>query len=91
LSLNLENSLIFRLIALFLTAASATSGAQSTLFGGLLGLMAAVALGWALFATTIRLYPFSLAEEGCVINRSHHVDKGGCKKGYPNWDMHCMP
>lgn len=79
MSHNLENSLNFRLAALFLTAASATSGAQGTLFGGLLGLMAAVALDWALFAVKIRLYSFSLAEEGCVINRSHHVDKGCCK------------
>jgi high-affinity iron transporter len=42
-------------LALFLTAAAATSGAQSTLIGGLLGLAAAVVLGWALFATTIQL------------------------------------
>lgn len=42
-------------LALFLTAASATSGAQETLIGGLSGLAAAVVLGWALFATTIRL------------------------------------
>lgn len=42
-------------LALFLTAASVTSGAQGTLIGGLLGLAVAIVLGWALFATTIRL------------------------------------
>ncbi len=42
-------------LALFLTAASMTSGAQQTLVGGLLGLGAAAVLGWLLFATTVRL------------------------------------
>jgi len=42
-------------LALFLTAAVATSDARQTLMGGLLGLAAAALLGWALFATTIRL------------------------------------
>lgn len=42
-------------LALFLTAATVTSGARQVLIGGLLGLAAAVALGWALFATTVRL------------------------------------
>jgi high-affinity iron transporter len=42
-------------LALFLTATAAVSGSQQVLIGGLLGLVAAVALGWALFATTIQL------------------------------------
>ena len=42
-------------LALFLTATSLTVGVQSTLIGSLLGLGTAVGLGWALFASTIRL------------------------------------
>jgi|Deesub1362A_J573_1020465.scaffolds.fasta_scaffold07609_2 high-affinity iron transporter len=41
--------------ALFLTAAAMASGSQQTLAGGLLGLAAAVAVGWLIFATTVRL------------------------------------
>jgi len=42
-------------LALFLTAATVTSDAQQVLTGGLLGLVAVIVLGLALFATTIRL------------------------------------
>jgi high-affinity iron transporter len=42
-------------LALFLTAAAASSSARQTLVGGVLGLAAAVILGWAIFASTIRL------------------------------------
>jgi high-affinity iron transporter len=42
-------------LALFLTAASFASDAQSTILGALLGLAAAVLLGWGLFASTVRL------------------------------------
>jgi len=42
-------------LALFLTAATFASGAQSTIFGALLGLGLAVLLGWGLFVSTIRL------------------------------------
>ncbi len=42
-------------LALFLTAATFASDAQQTLFGAILGLFAAVVLGWLMFATTIRL------------------------------------
>jgi high-affinity iron transporter len=42
-------------LALFLTAATFTSGTQSTIIGGLLGLAAAAFLGWSLFASTVRL------------------------------------
>ena len=42
-------------LALFLTAAAMSSGAQSTVIGGLLGLAGAAALGWGIFASTIRL------------------------------------
>lgn len=42
-------------LALFLLAASLTSGWGSTLIGGLLGLAGAIALGWILFASTRRL------------------------------------
>jgi high-affinity iron transporter len=42
-------------LALFLTAAAFTSGTQSTIVGGLLGLAAAALMGWSLFASIIRL------------------------------------
>lgn len=42
-------------LALFLTAAAFASNAQQTLNGALLGFAVAVALGWSLFATTVRL------------------------------------
>ena len=42
-------------LALFLTAAAFTAGTRSTIVGGLLGLAAAVVLGWLLYASTIRL------------------------------------
>ena len=42
-------------LALFLTAATFASDARSTIFGALLGLGAAVLLGWGLFASTVRL------------------------------------
>jgi high-affinity iron transporter len=41
--------------ALFLTAAGLASGTSGALLGGLLGLATAVALGWALYAATVRL------------------------------------
>ena len=41
--------------ALFLNAAALTAGSSQVLIGGLLGIAAAIALGWALAATTIRL------------------------------------
>ncbi len=42
-------------LALFLTVATVTSSVRQTLFGGLLGIATAVALGWALFTTTVKL------------------------------------
>ena len=42
-------------LALFLTATTFASGGQSILTGALLGLAAAVAMGWLIFATTVRL------------------------------------
>jgi high-affinity iron transporter len=42
-------------LALFLTAAALTAGTQSTIIGGLLGLAAAIFLGWSIFASTVRL------------------------------------
>lgn len=42
-------------LALFLTAAAFSSGAQQTILGTLFGLGTAVLLGWALFASTLRL------------------------------------
>jgi high-affinity iron transporter len=42
-------------LALFLTATALTAGAQQTLFGALLGLLAAISLGWAIFASTLKL------------------------------------
>jgi len=42
-------------LALFLTAATATTSAQQTLIGGVLGLVTAAILGWLLFATTVQL------------------------------------
>lgn len=42
-------------LALFLSAAAASSSSQSVLLGGILGLMVSAALGWILFASTIRL------------------------------------
>jgi high-affinity iron transporter len=42
-------------LALFLTAATFASSAESTVVGALLGLGTAVLLGWTLFATTVRL------------------------------------
>lgn len=42
-------------LALFLTAATFASTPQSTIVGALLGLGAAILLGWGLFASTVRL------------------------------------
>lgn len=42
-------------LALFLTAATFASNAQSTVLGALLGLALAILLGWGLFASTLRL------------------------------------
>lgn len=42
-------------LALFLTAASLSTDAIQTLFGAVLGLAAAIVLGWILFATTVQL------------------------------------
>jgi len=42
-------------LALFLTAATFASDAQSTILGTLLGLGVAILLGWGLFASTVRL------------------------------------
>jgi len=42
-------------LALFLTAAAATTSARQTLIGGLLGLATSAVLGWLLFATAIQL------------------------------------
>lgn len=42
-------------LALFLTAATFASDPQSTILGSLLGLGAAILLGWGLFASTLRL------------------------------------
>jgi high-affinity iron transporter len=42
-------------LALFLTAATVSGSAMQTWIGGMLGLVAAVALGWAVFASTVRL------------------------------------
>lgn len=42
-------------LALFLTAATFASDPRSTIFGALLGLGAAVLIGWGLFASTVRL------------------------------------
>jgi high-affinity iron transporter len=41
--------------ALFLTAVALTAGASATFLGGLLGLLSAALLGWALYAATLRL------------------------------------
>jgi high-affinity iron transporter len=41
--------------ALFLTAAAVSSGALGTFTGGLVGLAAAILIGWGLYASTIRL------------------------------------
>jgi len=41
--------------ALFLTAAAFTTTVWQTIWGGLLGLAAAIAVGWLIFATTVRL------------------------------------
>ena len=42
-------------LALFLTAATFASDPRSTILGSLLGLSAAILLGWGLFASTLRL------------------------------------
>ncbi len=42
-------------LALFLTATTFTAGEQATLIGAALGLVAAIALGWGLFSSLIRL------------------------------------
>jgi len=42
-------------LAIFLTATAMASSPQATLIGTLLGLLAAVLLGWVIFASTIRL------------------------------------
>jgi len=42
-------------LALFLTAAAFSATAGATLVGGLAGLVVAAAMGWLLFATTVRL------------------------------------
>lgn len=42
-------------LALFLTAATFATSAQTTVIGAILGLGTAILLGWTLFATTVRL------------------------------------
>jgi len=42
-------------LALFLTATAMTTSAQQTLIGALIGLAAAILLGWLLFAATVKL------------------------------------
>ena len=42
-------------LALFLTASAATTSAQLTIIGGLLGLATAASIGWGLFVSTIQL------------------------------------
>jgi high-affinity iron transporter len=42
-------------LALFLSAAAFTAGAQSTIIGGFTGLTVAAILGWSIFASTVRL------------------------------------
>lgn len=42
-------------LALFLTASVATTSAQQTLIGGILGLAVAAIIGWGIFASTIQL------------------------------------
>jgi len=56
-------------LALFLTATTFTTNARQTLLGAGLGLVAAVLLGWLLFATTVRLdlRKFFLVTEALLI------------------------
>lgn len=42
-------------LAIFLTATAMASSTQATLFGAILGLLAAALIGWLIFASTIRL------------------------------------
>ena len=74
-------------LALFLTAATFASDVQSTLLGTLLGLSAAIFLGWGLFASTRRLnlsrffqvtgVLFILFAAGLVAHGVHEFDEVG--------------
>jgi len=74
-------------LALFLTATSLTTGTQGTLIGGLLGLGTAAVLGWALFASTIRLdlkkffqvtgFLLILFAAGLVAHGVHELNEAG--------------
>lgn len=74
-------------LALFLTAATFATDAQSTILGALLGLGLAILLGWGLFASTIRLdlrrffqvtgFLLILFAAGLVAHGVHELNEAG--------------
>jgi high-affinity iron transporter len=74
-------------LALFLTAATFASGAQSTILGALLGLGLAILIGWGLFASTVRLdlrrffqvtgFLLILFAAGLVAHGAHEFNEAG--------------
>ena len=86
-------------LALFLTAASLTAGAQPTLIGALLGLAVAVLLGLLAFASTVRLdmqaffrvtgFLLLLFSAGLVAHGIHELNEVGWIPALiaPVWDL----
>lgn len=89
-------------LALFLTAATFASSAESTLVGALLGLGTAVLLGWTLFATTVRLdlrrffqvtgILLILFSAGLVAHGVHELVEAGLLPALidPIWDINTL-
>jgi len=89
-------------LALFLTAATFASSAESTVIGALLGLGTAVLLGWTLFATTVRLdlrrffqvtgILLILFAAGLVAHGVHELVEAGLLPALmdPVWDVNAL-
>ncbi len=89
-------------LALFLTAATFASSAESTVIGALLGLGTAVLLGWTLFATTVRLdlhrffqvtgVLLILFAAGLVAHGVHELVEAGLLPALidPVWDVNAL-
>jgi len=88
--------------ALFLTAAAVSGTALDTLLGGVVGLAAAVLIGWGLFASTIRLdvrrfflvtsLLLILFAAGLVGQGVHELNEAGWVPGLiePVWDVNSV-
>ena len=89
-------------LALFLSASAFATSWQNTLLGALLGLAAAVGLGWALFSTTVRMNVkgffavtsilLILVAAGLVAHGIHEFNEAGLIPGLvsPVWDVNFL-